>query len=163
MFGAARLVDWGAMDPVTIGTAVAVLAGKKLAETVGEQAGESGWGLANAILVKTRNWLSLTDKSAEARLISLEAANDPEGAVVEALAELVSERLEKAPDLAAELSDLVALARRDPELSLVLSRAGLAASPGSMAITQTSNGDRNIQVGYAGGAVHITGSTNETS
>ncbi len=145
------------MDPVTIGTAVAVLAGKKLVEKVGEQAGESGWGLANAILGKVRGWFSMTDKKAAAQLEALETATEPDGAAVKALAVLVDKRLEAAPDLGAELAELVARAGRDPVLGPVLSQAGLVVGGASTVITQTTTGDGNVVIGQAGGSVNVTG------
>ena len=159
MIGRVRLVDRGLWwDPVTIGAAVAVLAGKQLIEKVGEEAGESGWGLANTILGKVRGWFSFTDSKAADRLGELEKAKDPSPGDMRAVAELIDKRLEAAPDLATELAELVDQARKDPVLRPVLSQEGLVAAAGATVITQTATGDGNIQVGQAGRSVTVTGS-----
>ncbi len=66
------------MDPLTIGTAIAILAGTKLVEKVGSEAGEAGWGLANKMIGKVRGLFSASDNDkALEKLDAVEAANEP--------------------------------------------------------------------------------------
>jgi hypothetical protein len=149
------------VEPVSIGAAVAVLAGSKLVEKAGEELGEraggSGWGLATTIVGHVRAWFSVTDKRATAQLEALEAAETPPVEEVRALAELVDARLDAgaAPNLVVELRGLVDRAVADAVLGPVLARETPAVVAGGTVITQTASGSGVVQVGQTGGSVVI--------
>jgi len=146
------------MDPVSIGTAVAVVAaktvGKKLAEAaaekVGEEAGEAGWGLGRRMVAKVHSWFS-TDEDAVAALEAVVDNDNPAEAEVVALAELIDERLEAAPLVKSELQPMVDQAHRDEVLSEILKTAPQAQIAGGDIHNQRA-GNNSI---VAGGDVNI--------
>ncbi len=146
------------VDPVSIGTVVAVLAGKKVVEAVGSKVGEAGWGLGNRVLDRVRDWFRNTDKDAEKALGELEAVADPTGQQVAELAQLVDARLEAAPSVAEDLAVLVGLVRQDPELGPLIPSGGSTALGGDV-VNVHSSGDRATNVGKVEGDMNInTGS-----
>jgi hypothetical protein len=142
------------MDPLSIGTAVAILAarslGKKAAEKasekLGEEAGEAGWALGQRILDTARDWFGNTDKTAEKQLAELEAATDPVPAQVDAVANLVDERLPAAPSVRERLAPMIQSARRDPELGPLLQQAAATQQAGRDTIYQRA-GDNSFLAG----------------
>ena len=140
------------MDPVTIGTTVALLAAKsagtQLAEKFGEGAGESGWGLASRLIGRVRAWFSSTDESAEAQLLALVEATEPSEEELASMAHLIATRLDAAPKVRDELSKLVEMTQSDPELGQLLRESSIALSSGrdSNVITQTA-GNNSIVAG----------------
>ncbi len=138
------------VDPVSIGTVVAVLAGRKVVDAVGSKVGEAGWGLGNKLLDRVRSWLRDTDEDVERALGELEAAEDPSDGWVAELAQMVDARLVAAPKVAQDLTALVELVRQDPDLALLIPSEGSTAVAGDV-INQQASGDRSIQVGKVEG------------
>jgi len=145
------------VDPVSVGVAVAILAGKKLVEKAGSEAGESGWGLAKRVVGRVRGWFVDTDEDAEAMLATVEDAS--EGTVSDedlgALAALIDERLKAAPKIEKELASLVSLAQQDEVLAPLLSASAGGVSDARDVFILTTVGDHNIVVGKAGRDVNI--------
>jgi len=150
------------VDLVSIGVAVALLAGKKTleraGEKIGEEAGEAGWNLGNKILDKVRSLFSLTDKAAKAQLEEIEHTVDPTDEQVNELGAKVSKYLVVAPDLVSELGPLIEAAQKDLLLGPLLAGIDSEAKKASGIIIQSISGDSSggsIQIGTAGGDVRI--------
>lgn len=142
------------MDPISIAATVALLAGKKVVEKIGDKAGDAGWGLGNKILDKVRGWFSVTDKVATKQLEAVEEATDPTEEQVSELAALITERLKAAPTIADELAPMVEAAHNDAELAPLLTTSDSVVAA-STVINQSASGTGHIQVGQAGGDVNI--------
>lgn len=106
------------MDPVSVGVAVAVLAGKKLVEKVGGEAGEAGWGLASRLVGRAREWLGDNDDGAAEELAALESDPTPERELV--VAERVDAMVNPASRVGRELAEMVEAAVADEVLGPVL-------------------------------------------
>lgn len=134
------------MDPLTIGGAVAVLAGKAALSKLGDEAGEAGWGLAGRIVRRVKSWFAQTDPEAERALDELVAAPDPTDESVRAMAELIDTRLPAAPGVERDLSPLVEAASGDPTLAPILGQGAAAIQAGRNLTIQTA-GDNAQQAG----------------
>jgi hypothetical protein len=106
---------------VRVGLAAAALLASKFGEGFAEGAGDSAW----SVLVKLRTAVSRKfagDKAGEMALAQLEAG-PAEAGNVRQLAELLDLRLVEDPHFAAELTALVAQARRDPATRALIATA----------------------------------------
>jgi hypothetical protein len=153
--GRFEVVEVVVVDPVSVGAAVAVLAGTKVVEKVGTEVGGAGWGLANQILGRVRDWFSSTDDEAAAALARVEEAASPPEGEIDALAALIAERLGAAPKVAGELAPLIEAALADGTLGPVLADQASEVAERSVSITQTAHGDGNVQIGTAGRDVNV--------
>jgi len=153
------------MDPITIGTAIAVLAGAKAveafssaagksAEALGSAVGTAGWNLAESMLAKVRDWFSVTDSGALEQLQDLEATDDASPDAIAELATLIDDRLPSAPVVEDELSAMLDMARTDSVLNPILS-AGTVVQSGRDSYVQDNRGDHNTNVGSVGGDLNI--------
>jgi len=153
------------MDPITIGTAIAALAGAKAVEAftsaagtsaaeLGSAVGKAGWDLADAMLTRVKDWFSMTDSSALEQLEELEATDDASPEAIADLGTLIDDRLPSAPVIEQELAGLLETARTDPVLSPILS-AGTAVQSGRDSYVQDNRGDHNTNIGSVGGDLNI--------
>jgi len=157
------------MDPITIGTAIAVLAGTKavevfgsaakgVAEEVGAAAGAAGWSLAEAMLLKVKEWFSLTDREARDQLEAVEETDDATEEEIGALAALIDERLPTAPLVEADLSAMLEAAKVDPVLAPILASGNVTQS-GRDTYIQDNRGDHNTNIGSVGGDFNLNSNT----
>jgi hypothetical protein len=150
------------MEPISIASAVALLAGKKLVEKVGSEAGGAGWGLANKMIGRVRGLFSASENAVGlAQLEAVEEAEAPGEAEIDRLAALVTEELSEAGKVAKQLAALVEQARRDPVLARFLVSAGAVEERASLILHQTVTGDDNIVAGTVGGDFTATRDSKE--
>lgn len=153
------------MDPITIGTAIAVLAGSKAieafsaaasrsAESAGTAVGIAGWDLAESMLSKVREWFSATDSAALDQLEDLEADREANPEAIEDLASLIDDRLPSAPIVEEELAVMLETARTDPILGPMLS-ADTIVQANRDAYVQDNRGDHNTNIGSVVGDLNI--------
>ncbi len=157
------------MDPITIGTAIAVLAGtkaveafgsaaKNAAEEAGAAAGNAGWNLAEAMLSKVKEWFSLTDREARDQLDAIEQSDNATQEAIDELAKLIDDRLPAAPQVEADLSAMLETARVDPQLAPILA-TGNVTQTGRDSYVQDNRGDHNTNVGSVAGDFNLNSKT----
>ncbi|MEO1064375.1 MAG: hypothetical protein AAFZ07_23395 [Actinomycetota bacterium] len=142
------------MDPLSVGAAVAVLAGTKGVEKLGGLVAESGWRAVGQALGRLRQFFADTDEDASARLEKFVSAGDASEDSVVAVGELIDDKLRSAPKVRTEVELLIAEARADDEIAGLLAAAAVPGGLGQR-ITQIAIGNDNIQVGQVGGDVTI--------
>ena len=145
------------MDPVSIATSVAVLAGlKTLQSTVDGQIGQIGWGLGNTILDKARSVFRRNeDEEALAQLEAVEAAELPTESETSALATTLAEHLTPAKKTRAELAELLEQAQADDVLGPLLRGDGAQRLAAAIQVNQTVIGNKNKTFGVVQGDVNL--------
>jgi hypothetical protein len=131
------------VDPATLGLIAAGLVAKKGLETVGDNAGESAWGMLGRIADRVRNWFGDRDDTEGLRALELVEAAPDSPRSIEGLARRITAAAQADPDSATDLA-------------LLLDAIRAQARP------EVANFVNNIYAGaHVGRIIQVTGTYNE--